>query len=72
MQLADYMRSHNIMKWWPQIYEKLGITNIADLQYIGKKECLQSLASLPALPRVKMAALAGSADEYAGSAEQFY
>jgi hypothetical protein len=60
MELAHYMQSHNIMKWWPQIYEKLGITNIADLQFIGKKECLQSLASLPTLPRLKMALLAGS------------
>jgi hypothetical protein len=58
MELKTYLTTHNLMKWWPQIYERLGITTVADLKFIGKKECVSCLADLPALARLKMAALA--------------
>ena len=60
MELKTYLTTHNLMKWWPDIYERLGITTVADLMFIGKKECAKSLAGLPALARLKMAALANS------------
>jgi len=39
----------------PHIYEKLGVTSIDDLKFLGKQEILQSLASLPSFPRLKIA-----------------
>jgi hypothetical protein len=48
------------MKWWPDIYDKLGITSIEDLRFIGKVECEKYLAGLPALPIMRLACLADS------------
>lgn len=56
--LADYMAKHNITKWWPDIYEKLGATSIADLGFIGRAACEKFLTGLPALPIMRLAALA--------------
>jgi len=56
--LQAYMNTNNISKWWPQIYARLGITTIKDLQYLGKEQTLKFLAGLPALPLFKMAELA--------------
>jgi hypothetical protein len=56
--LGRYMVQNKIMKWWPQIYEKLAITSIADLKFIGKNKVQEYLAELPALPAMKLAALA--------------
>jgi hypothetical protein len=63
MELKTYLTTHNLMKWWPDIYERLGITTVADLMFIGKEECAKSLAGLPALARLKMAALANSQEK---------
>ena len=60
IELKNFMIEHNIWKWWPEIYEKLGITNIDDLRFIGKKECSKSLNGLPAIARLRMATLADS------------
>jgi hypothetical protein len=62
-ELKTYLTSQSIMKWWPDIYERLGITTIADLRFIGKIECLASLADLPALARLKMASLADTTEK---------
>ena len=64
--LGAFLAHHNIMKWWPQIYEKLGITSIADLQFIGK-DCAKYLTGLPALPVLRLTALANSKASAANS-----
>ena len=56
--LQEYMNSHNVSKWWPEIYARLGITTIKDLRYLGKDQTLKFLAGLPALPILKIADLA--------------
>ena len=56
--LQEYMNTHNIARWWPQLYARLGITATKDLRYIGKQATLQFLTGLPALPVLKMAELA--------------
>jgi hypothetical protein len=58
--LERYLTQHSIMKWWPDIYDKLGITSIEDLRFIGKVECERYLAGLPALPIMRLAWLADS------------
>jgi hypothetical protein len=58
--LERYLTQHRIMKWWPDIYDKLGITSIEDLRFIGKVECERYLAGLPALPIMRLACLADS------------
>jgi hypothetical protein len=58
--LERYLTQHGIMKWWPDIYDKLGITSIEDLRFIGKVECERYLAGLPALPIMRLAWLADS------------
>jgi hypothetical protein len=58
--LLQYMNAHNIARWWPQIYAKLGVASIKDLRYIGKAATLSYLNFLPALPCLKMAELADS------------
>jgi hypothetical protein len=60
--LASFLVKNNIMKWWPDIYEKLGITNISELRFIGKDICEKYLIGLPALPVLKLAILADSKD----------
>jgi hypothetical protein len=60
MDLKTYLTENKILKWWPHIYEKLGVTSIDDLKFLGKQEILQSLASLPSLPRLKIAAAVDS------------
>jgi hypothetical protein len=56
--LERYLVQNKIMKWWPEIYEKLAITSIAELKFIGKTKVTEYLAALPALPALKLAALA--------------
>ena len=58
--LGNFLEEHNIRKWWPQIYDKLGITNISDLRFIGKTACETYLKGLPALPVMRLAILADS------------
>ena len=58
--LHNFLTQNNLMKWWPQMYDKLGVTSIKDLKFVGKEEVLSSLASLPAFPRLKMASLLDS------------
>ena len=57
--LRAFMMENKIMVFWPQVYEKLGITSIADLQYLGEKNVQQYLVGVPALPAIKLAKLAG-------------
>jgi hypothetical protein len=56
--LERYLVQNKIMRWWPQMYEKLAVTSIADLKFIGKTKIMEYLAALPALPAMKLAALA--------------
>jgi hypothetical protein len=58
--LSNYMAKHNITKWWPDISDRLGITSIADLKFLGRAKCEQYLTGLPALPIMRLAALAES------------
>jgi hypothetical protein len=60
--LKNFLTENKLMKWWPAIYDKLGVTSIRDVQFIGKNEILQSLASLPSFPRLKMAGLVEGED----------
>jgi hypothetical protein len=64
--LGAFLAQHNITRWWPQIHEKLGITSIADLQFIGKA-CEKYLTGLPALPVLRLTALANSKASVADS-----
>ena len=61
-ELLQYMRTHNITTWWPQIYGKLGVSSVKDLRYIGKANTLLYLHDLPALPCLKIAELAGTSE----------
>lgn len=61
-ELLQYMRTHNISTWWPQIYGKLGVSSVKDLRYIGKANTLLYLHDLPALPCLKIAELAGTSE----------
>jgi hypothetical protein len=58
--LQNFLTQHNLMKWWPELYDKLGVTSIKDLKFLGKEEIVRSLATLPAFPRLKMASLLDS------------
>jgi hypothetical protein len=55
--LMTYMTQNKIDKWWPQIYDKLGVTSIDELKFVGKNEIEKGLAQLPAYPRMKLLAL---------------
>jgi hypothetical protein len=68
LELTIFMTKHKILKWWPEIYERLGITTIDELRFIGKEECSKSLNDLPALPRLKMATLAESSADHTAPA----
>ena len=57
VDLKTYMTQNKIDKWWPQIYDRLGVTSIDELKFVGKKEIENSLAQLPAYPRMKLLAL---------------
>ncbi len=57
-ELSSYMSNHKISRWWPEVHDKLGITSVAELRYIGKAAVLSYLAGLPALPVLKLAELA--------------
>ena len=61
--LRAFMTQNKIMLFWPQVYEKLGVTSIAELQYLGTKNVQQYLAGVPALPAIKLAELAGTKEE---------
>ena len=61
--LRLFMTSHGILRWWPQIFEKLGITSVQHLRFIGKKATLEYLTCLPALPALKLAELADTNPE---------
>ena len=57
-----YMTQNKINKWWPQIYDKLGVTSIDELKFVGKNEIEKGLAQLPAYPRMKLLALIDDPD----------
>jgi hypothetical protein len=59
-ELSDYLAKHKITKLWPEIYDRLGITSIDDLKFIGRAKCEQHLTGLPVLPIMRLAALAES------------
>jgi hypothetical protein len=44
--LAGFLEANNITRWWPEIYQKLGITSISELQYIGGDVVRQYLAGM--------------------------
>ena len=44
--LQRFLTQLNIMKWWQDIYERLGITSIEDLRFIGKVECCLNVRSI--------------------------
>ena len=54
----SFMVRNKISMWWPQVYERLGITSIQELRYIGKANVLTYLSGLPALPVLKLSELA--------------
>ena len=56
--LHEFMTRNKIIQFWPQVYEKLGITSIDQLQYLGKDAVLKYLVGVPALPLIKLAELA--------------
>ncbi len=58
--LQQFMNAHNIAKWWPQLYGKLGVTSIQELQYLGKANVLLALTGMPIYPVLKLAELAES------------
>lgn len=56
--LQSFLVRHKISKWWPDIHNRLGITSIEELRYIGKANVLTYLSGLPALPVLKLSELA--------------
>lgn len=58
----SFMVRNKISMWWPQIHERLGITSIQELRYIGKANVLTYLAGLPALPVLKLSELADTSE----------
>ena len=60
--LKNFLTENKLMKWWPAIYDKLGVTSIRDVRFLGKEEILRSLASLPSFPRLKIVGLVEGED----------
>lgn len=58
--LQEFMSANNIARWWPEIHEKLGITSVEELRFIGRENVLKYLSGLPALPTLKLAQLAST------------
>jgi hypothetical protein len=59
-EFQSFMVQNKISKWWHQIHDRLGITSIQELRYIGKANVLTYLSGLPALPVLKLSELADS------------
>jgi hypothetical protein len=58
--LQEFMSTHKISRWWPAIHEKLGITSIEELRFLGREVVEKYLSGLPALPVIKFTQLAAS------------
>ena len=61
-EFQSFMVRNKISKWWHQIHDRLGITSIQELRYIGKANVLTYLAGLPALPVLKLSELAETSE----------
>lgn len=62
--LQAFMTRNKIIQFWPQVHEKLGVTSIEQLQYLGKEAVLQYLVGVPALPLIKLAELADASNDH--------